>query len=171
MNAVAAITPHPLPAWSLLRRYADSGDYTDCFVTDIPGDFSHAEYVAAFYTTWLFWLERQLLRLARKPSTDDEAHQLAQGQREAFAAWIVEARAPNQLLLCDFLGNTRSWLMAEPLPGGGVTRLYFGSAVIARADGKTGVRRMRAQFRALLGFHKRYSRALLGAARERLAIS
>ena len=66
----AAISPQPLPAWSLLRRYADSGDYTDCFVTDIPGDFSHEEYVAAFYTTWLIRLERWLLRLVRKPSTD-----------------------------------------------------------------------------------------------------
>jgi len=166
-----AVTPQPLPAWSLLGRYAERGDYTDCFVTDIPGEFSHEEYVAAFYTTWLFWLERQLLRLVRKPSTDDEAWQLAQGRREAFAAWTVEARAPNQLLLCDVLGNTRSWLMAEPLPGGGVTRLYFGSAVIRRADRKSGGRRMRARFRALLGFHRRYSRALLGAAKDRLSVS
>ena len=170
MNA-AAITPQPLPAFSLLRRYEDSGDYTDCFTTVIPGDFSHAEYVAAFYTTWLFRLERQLLRLARRPSTDDEARQLAQGEREAFAAWTVEARAPNQLLLCDFLGNTRSWLMVEPMPGGGVTRLYFGSAVIARADRASGRRRLRTHFRALLGFHQRYSRALLSAAKSRLTIS
>jgi hypothetical protein len=165
------VSPQPLPRWSLLKRYADSGDYTDCFVTDIPGDFSHAEYVAAFYTTWLFRLERHVLRLARRPSTDDEALQLAQGRREAFAAWTVEARAPNQLLLCDDFGNTRSWLMAEPLPGGGVTRLYFGSAVIARADRKNGGRRLRTRFRALLGFHRRYSRALLGAAKQRLTVS
>jgi hypothetical protein len=171
MSTAVAITPQPLPAFSLLRRYADSGDYTDCFTTVIPGDFSHAEYVAAFYTTWLFRLERLLLRLARRPSTDDEARQLAQGEREAFAAWTVEARAPNQLLLCDYLGNTRSWLMVEPMPGGGVTRLYFGSAVIARADRHSGRRRLRAHFRALLGFHKRYSRALLSAAKSRLAVS
>jgi hypothetical protein len=166
-----AIAPCALPAWSLLRRYADAGDYADCYATDIPGDFTQAEYVAAFYTTWLFRLERRLLGLVRRPSTDDEARQLAGGLRDVFAAWTVEARAPNQLLLCDFLGNTRSWLMVEPLPGGGVTRLYFGSAVVARADARTGRRRLGRRFRALLGFHRRYSRALLGAARSRLALS
>jgi len=171
MSAASHIAPQALPAWSLLRRYEQSGDYTDCYVTDIPGDFSHAEYVAAFYTTWLFRLERLLLKLVRKPSTDEQARQLAQGEREAFAAWTVEARAPNQLLLCDFLGNTRSWLMVEPVQGGGVTRLYFGSAVIAGTDRKTGRRRMRARFRALLGFHRRYSHALLAAAKSRLTIS
>jgi hypothetical protein len=171
MSAANAIAPRPLPAWSLLSRYAESGDYTDCYVTDIPGDFSHAEYVAAFYTTWLFRLERLLLTVVRKPSTDEQARQLAQGERDAFAAWTVEARAPNQLLLCDFLGNTRSWLMAEPVQGGGVTRLYFGSAVVANTDRKTGQRRMRGRFRALLAFHQRYSHALLAAAKSRLAIS
>lgn len=170
MNA-PAIREHPLPAWSLLRRYADQGDYTDCFVADIPGDFSHDEFVAAFYTTWLFRLERWLLTLVRRSSTDEEARLLARGLREGFAAWNVEARAPNQLLMCDFLGNTRSWLMAEPLPGGGVTRLYFGSAVIARAGRGATERRIRRRFRALLGFHRRYSRALLRAAWARLSTS
>jgi hypothetical protein len=171
VSPTTTIAPQPLPAWSLLHRYQESGDYTDCYVTDIPGDFSHAEYVTAFYTTWLFRLERALLRLVRKPSTDAEAAQLAQGVRDAFAAWTVEARAPNQLLLRDFMGNTRSWLMVEPLQGGGVTRLYFGSAVIGATDRATGRRGMRAPFRALLGFHRRYSHALLAAAKSRLRLS
>jgi hypothetical protein len=80
----------------------------------------------------------------------------------------VEASAPNQLLLCDFLGNTRSWLMVEPRQDGGVTRLYFGSAVVARARDPAGKHRLKLRFRALLGFHRRYSRALLSAARARL---
>ena len=71
--------------------------------------------MTAFYTTWLFRLERWILRLAvARPSTDEEAHQLARGEREAFAAWSVEARAPDQLLMCDFTGRTRSWLMVVP---------------------------------------------------------
>ncbi len=162
------ITTPPLPEHALLARYAGNGGYTDCYATDLPGSFSHAEFVAAFYTTWLFKVERAILKwLVAKPSTDDEAAALAQGERHAFAAWTVEASAPNQLLMRDFLGNTRSWLMIEPRHDGGVTRLYFGSAVVPRKvdDGRP---RLGFSFRALLGFHRRYSRALLSAARARL---
>ena len=169
MSAGAAISAGPLPPFALLDRYSAGDGYTDCFVADVAGEFSHAEFVAAFYTTWLFRLERIILKwLVAKPSTDDEARQLAQGERDAFAAWTVEARAPNQLLMRDFLENTRSWLMVEPRAGGGVTRLYFGSAIVARAGARRGRRRPGLRFRALLGFHRRYSRALLRAARARL---
>ncbi len=164
------IAPQPLPPFSLLARYANGGGYADCYATELPGSFSQAEYVAAFYTTWLFKLERAILKwLVSKPSSDDEAAQLARGERDRFAAWSVEASAPNQLLMRDFLGNTRSWLMIEPTHDGGVTRLYFGSAIVPRTDRKTGRRRMTLGFRLLLGFHKGYSRALLRAARSRLA--
>jgi len=167
-----AIAPKPIPAHALLARYVGNGGYADCYATDLPGQFSHAEFVAAFYTTWLFKLERAILKfLVRRPSTDGEAQQLARGQRESFAAWTVEARAPNQLLLCDFLGNTRSWLMIESAPGGGATRLYFGSAIVPRVDPHTGRKKLGTSFRALLGFHKGYSRALLSAARSRLQLT
>ncbi len=120
--------PQALPEHALLARYAGDGGYTDCYATDLPGNFSQAEYVAAFYTTWLFKLERVILKLlVAKPSTDQQAEELARGGRASFAAWTVEASAPNQLLMRDFLGNTRSWLMVEPRHEGGVTRLYFGS--------------------------------------------
>lgn len=166
------IATKPLPAHALLARYAGNGGYADCYATELPGSFSHAEFVAAFYTTWLFRLERAILRLlVRRPSTDGEVQQLARGQRESFAAWTVEARAPNQLLLCDFLGNTRSWLMVESREDGGATRLYFGSAIVPRADSHTGEKKLGLSFRALLGFHKGYSRALLSAARSRLQLT
>ena len=162
------ITTPPLPDHALLARYAGNGGYTDCYATDLPGAYSHAEFVAAFYTTWLFKLERAILEwLVARPSTDDEAAELARGGRQAFAAWTVEASAPNQLLLRDYLGNTRSWLMVEPRHDGGVTRLYFGSAIVPRAT-RDGRPRLGFSFRALLGFHRRYSRALLAAARARL---
>jgi hypothetical protein len=165
---IVDIRPQPLPEHALLARYAGGG-YTDCYATDLPGSYTHAEYVVAFYTTWLFKLERLVLEwLVAKPSTDREAEELARGGRATFAAWSVEASAPNQLLLCDFLGNTRSWLMVEPRQDGGVTRLYFGSAVVARARDRAGNHRLGLRFRALLGFHRRYSRALLSAARARL---
>jgi hypothetical protein len=162
------ILPQPLPEHALLTRYAADGSYTDCYATDLPGSFSHAEFVAAFYTTWLFKVERAILKwLVARPSTDDEAGQLSRGERQSFAAWKVEASAPNQLLMCDFLGKTRSWLMIEPLHEGGATRLYFGSAVVPRTD-DSGRRNLGLRFRALLGFHKRYSHALLAAASSRL---
>jgi len=166
------VAVRPLPEHALLERYRRNGHYADCYATEIPGSFSHAEYVAAFYTTWLFRLERWILRwLVRRPSSDSEVRQLASGETESFAAWKVEARAPNQLLLCDFLGNTRSWLMIESFDDGGVTRLYFGSAIVAHVDPDTGARKLRAPFRALLGFHRGYSRALLAAARSRLQVT
>jgi hypothetical protein len=142
-----------------LQRYREQGAYTDCFAIDVPGQVPHAAFVEAFYTTSVFKLERLLLGLfVSRPSNDAEARELAGGNREKFAAWSVEARAPGQLLMCDFAGSTRSWLMAEAAGQG--TRLYFGSAVVRSRQGGA--------FRALLGFHKLYSRILLRAAVSRL---
>jgi len=49
------------------------------------------------------------------------------------------------------------------------TRLFFGSAVVPIVDKRSGAVRMGAAYRALLGFHKLYSRLLLHAAVGRLA--
>jgi hypothetical protein len=125
--------------------------------------------VAAFYTTWLFRLERWILRLAvARPSTDEEAHELARGERDSFAAWSVEARAPDQLLMCDFTSRTRSWLMVAPAAGAAGTRLYFGSVVVPVRDPKTGETGLGPVHGPLFGFHRVYSRLLLGAAARRL---
>lgn len=158
-----------LPPEALLAAYAQGGAYTDCYCTDSAQPVSHAAYVEAFYTTWVFKTERVLLRwLAARPSTDAQARQLAVGANQAFAAWHVEARGPDQLLMCDMTGRTRSWLMvaAGPAPTG--TRLYFGSAVVPVAQARSGRPSMGGLFRALLGFHTLYSRVLLAAARRRL---
>jgi hypothetical protein len=159
-----------LPADVLLVRYANAGGYADCFVTDVPFSVSHADYVEAFYTTWLFKLERLVLLLVAKRSTDTHARQLARGERASFAAWSVEARAPDQLLVCDYQGKTRSWLMIEPGFDGGAaaTRLYFGTGIVPVRN-NSGGRRLSLAFRLLLPFHKQYARALLRAARARLA--
>lgn len=159
-------TPCAVPDGSLLSRYRNGADFTDCYTTAIERRITHSDFVRAFYTTWLFKVERWILRVVGKPSTDRDAAQLACGAANAFAAWTVEARAPDQLLLCDFLGNTRSWLMV--VPQGASTSLYFGSAVVARVDRRTGKRALGTSFRLLLGFHRVYSRALLRCARRRL---
>lgn len=138
-------------------------------MTEVARTVSHAEFVEAFYTGGLFKVERFLLRVfISKPSTDLQARQLAAGELNAFAAWRVEARAVDQLLMCDIGGRTRSWLMVAPSEVPGHTRLYFGSAVVPVVDASTGKSSMGFVFKALLGFHKLYSRALLSAAAARL---
>lgn len=162
--------PAPLPPQALLARYQRDGGYADCYGLDLPQPVSHEAFVAAFYTTRLFKLERLLLRwLMRRPSTDLDAQALAAGRSETFAAWTVEARAPDQLLLCDVHGRTRSWLMVAPAAAPGSTRLYFGSAVVPLVRRATRRPRMGLLFHALLGFHRLYSRALLVAAARGLA--
>ena len=159
-----------VPSGSLLRRYLASGAYADCYVTELQAAVSHAQFVEAFYTTSLFKLERFLLRLfLSRPSTDAQTKQLAEGQLSSFAAWSVESRAENQLVLAA--GRTRSWLMiaAGPSTAPIRTQLFFGSAVLPRrssSDGRAGIGPL---FTALLGFHKLYSRALLWSARVRLS--
>jgi hypothetical protein len=156
-----------LPDHALLQSYRKSGAYTDCYCTSVGHNVSQSDYVFAFYTTWLFKLERIILKLVSRPSTDDDARRLADAEQDSFAAWTVEARNDNQLLMCDFRGRTRSWLMTES--EGDVTRLYFGSAVVPVATGDAGEPELGSGFNALLGFHKLYSRALLSAAMSRLA--
>jgi hypothetical protein len=164
-----SIQPHPVPRHALLTKYATSGAYTDCFATEIAGTVSHAEFVEAFYTGGLFKVERFLLRvLISKPSTDLQARQLAAGELNEFAAWRVEARAVDQLLLCAIDGRTRSWLMVSAGQVPDRTRLYFGSAVLPARNASAGGSDLGFVFKALLGFHKLYSRALLSAAAARL---
>ena len=135
LPSAASIQPCPLPADALLARYAGTGAYTDCNAMDVAGAVSHAEYVEAFYTGQTFKIELLLLGLFfSKSATDVQAKQLAIGEIENFSGWRVEARKADQLLMCDLGGKTRSWLMVVPQSEGSApaTRLYFGSAVLAR---------------------------------------
>jgi hypothetical protein len=162
------ISPADLPPSALLRKYVHEGAYTDCYTTEIPKAVTHSQYVEAFYTTAVFKLERLILRwLVAKPSTDADARRLAHAETRSFAAWSVEDRTPDQLLMCDFMSRTRSWLMVAPTPSGAGTRLYFGTAVVP-VRGKSGKPKLGSGFNAMLGFHKLYSRVLLSAARSRL---
>jgi hypothetical protein len=169
--AFRSIQSCELPSGALLGRYQGGGAYADCYVTTIARPVTHGEFVAAFYTTWLFKLERLILAwLASRPSTDEQAAALAAGSLDEFAAWSVEDRSTDQLLLCDFRGRTRSWLMVARTKGSDSsgTRLYFGSAVVAVIDQASGQAALGLTYRALLGFHKLYSRMLLRSTRSRL---
>lgn len=169
---MATILSCELPSDALLNRYLAAGAYADCYVTTLARPVTLAEFVEAFYTTAVFKLERLILRLAvSRPSTDAQAAQLARGELSSFAAWSVEARAPNQLLMTDFRGRTRSWFMVglPENPDSLDTRLYFGSAIISVRNPESGKKRLGAVSGTLLGLHKLYSRILLRAARHRLS--
>lgn len=152
-----------VPRDALLARYTEQeGAYTDCFEVMHPLETTLPSFIAAFYTTPIFRMERLVLTIAlRQRITDDHVIALAKGA-DSFAAWTVEDSAPNQLLLRDEVGGTRSYLAVAPKDGG-VTRLLFGSAVVAR-QGNT----LPAPIRAMIPLHRFYSRLLLRSAERRL---
>ena len=171
-EAMIVITPTVMPRDALLRRYEQDGSFTDCYCMELPGVISMAEYIAAFYTTALFKVERRILALAAgTPSTDRNAEELVLGQASSFSAWKVEDRTANQLLLSDIRWRTRSWLMVEPMnkAGSSATRLYFGSAVLPTSRPASGKSSLGFVFHALSGFHHLYTRALMRAAQMKLS--
>ncbi|MEM8984356.1 MAG: hypothetical protein AAGC71_15095 [Pseudomonadota bacterium] len=164
------VTRTAVSAGALLRRYGDgtgygASAYTDAYTVTVTGAISLERYIAAFYSTRLFRLERFILGLAGLGTNDTEVEELACGERQRFAAWNVEARADNELLLCDVRERTRSWLMTEI--GASDTRLYFGSAVVLN-ESRNGKASVTWYFRGLFPLHRMYSRALLAAARRQL---
>jgi hypothetical protein len=152
-----------------------AGNFVDCYVVEVAGIITQQALIVAFYTSPLFKLERTMLKyLAASPASDAVVHQLAAGKVERFSAWRVERQTAAELLLADITGRTRSWLMAVPVvPVAGdaaapCTLLYFGSAVVPRT-GKSGQKSgMGWLFHALAGFHRLYSRLLLGTAGRRV---
>jgi hypothetical protein len=153
-----------IPADTLLDKYSSVvGAYLDCYLTEIPRQVMFPEFIFAFYTTPLFKLERLILKFTvSKPSTDAQARQLADGISGTFAAWTVEHRGENELLMCDFVRRTRSWFLVKE--NGTRTQLYFGTAVVP----KTGRASLEFMYRAMLGFHQIYSVLLLSSARSSL---
>lgn len=157
----------PPPADSLLARLArERGAFADAYTLRLPRTVSLAAFVEAFYTTRLFKVERALIALIGKPSSDAMARAVARGEGERIAVWTIEARTADELLMHEDSGATRSWFKAEA--GADGTTLWFGSAVVPRRRGPGGEPRFSWVFHALLGFHRGYSRALLAAAVRRL---
>lgn len=161
-------TDCPVPPDSLLDRLAQAqGAFADAYALRLPRRVPLAEFVEAFYTTRLFKLERALLALLGKRSSDAMARAVARSEGERIAVWTVEARTADELLMHEDSGVTRSWFKAEPQPDGSTT-LWFGSALVPRRRGPGGKPKFGVGFHALIGFHRRYSRALLAAAVRRL---
>jgi len=170
-HAHACQASHHIARRRFAGRLRQSKAYTDAYVVTVPGMVMLPDLVDAFYTTGLFKLERFVLTvLVAKPSTDEDAKGLAQGVLNRFAAWTVEARTEDQILMCDYLCKTRSWLMCAPGPAG-FTHLYFGSAIVPDRILSNGEDYLGIGFHALLGFHKAYSVALLNAAAQNVSKS
>ncbi len=165
---MARVASRQVPEESLLADCRRDGAYADCFVAEIDRAVTLTQFVEAFYTSRVFRLERLILKWwLSRPSTDDDARALAAGAADTFAAWRVESRRADEILLADFTGRTRSWLKTLPVAGPH-TCLYFGSAVIPMRDAATGQPTLGRTYGLLLGFHKLYSRVLLAAARAKL---
>lgn len=170
-NPVGTVSACDLPRNALLRQYVAEQTYTDCFVTTVRRSVSLQEYVAAFYASSLFALERYILKWGvSKPSSRADIGALADGTATTFAAWSVEARRADELLLQDYLGRTRSWLKCVPIESGDAseTAMFFGSAIVFSGDANQSEARSKALYWALLPFHKLYSRGLLWSARRNL---
>jgi hypothetical protein len=162
------VTQSPLPDQALLVRYRDAKAYTDCYSLEVSGSISLTQYIEAFYTSPLFKVERFLISvLVGKPSSDAEAGQMARAEIDKFAAWTVEGRTDDQILLCDYLKWTRSWLMC--VPSQTTTRLYFGTAVVPAHVSDKGLALFGLGFHLLSGFHKLYAKALLKSAAQQLS--
>ena len=161
--------PHTtdLPSSALLARYQQSGDYVDCFTTHVDHPVTLAQFIKAFYASIAFYPERTALSLIGRGASQQDIDALANGHTQEFAAWSVEARTPDQILLCDFMSKTRSWLMVQPSQGG--TQIFFGSAVIKTDQDRQGRRKLTLIFSSTLWFHQVYSRLLLGRAAHLLA--
>lgn len=158
------VTRCPVPQEALLQRYVGQGaTYTDCFEAVVPAQVTLAQFVSAFYTTRLFRAERFMLSLAlRRRITDADVRELLSQECSDFAAWTIEARSDDELLMCDMTGHTRSWFAAYRCAQKG-TGICFGSAVVAKPD-----RPLSRVVQILLPVHVLYSRALLGSALARL---
>ncbi len=162
------------PENALTAKDGERGAHTDCFYVDLPWNVTLEQFISAFYTTSLFKIERAILSVTvRKPSTDEGALLLAQNKTQSFAAWSVEGRTLNQILLRDYMGKTKSWLMVEAISINATpaTRLYFGSVIVPKKVSEDGRIFIGTIFHLFGGFHKVYSRALLRAAYKKLESS
>ena len=156
MTRVVARTP---PETSLMARLAARpGVYSDAFCVDLPEAVGLPAFIAAFYGTRLFSAERAILRLAGMPGTRADLAALAAGDAATFAAWTVEERREDEILLADFADATKSWLHVAPHDRG--TILWFGSAILP----PDAAARIGPAARLSIGPHRFYSRRLLSAA-------
>lgn len=156
-----------VPDNCLMTVYRDMpGCEADNFQATFPGPVTLDAYIAAFFDTPLFRLERLILRLfAGRATTRADVVALANGQANSFAMWHVVERSDTEIMLAVERSRIRSWLaIVPPEKPGDPTILRFGSAIVPKSVSASGKGQIGFLFRALTGFHNLYSRLLLRAA-------
>lgn len=158
-----------VPEGSLLQQCANRpGTYADAFFADVKGAPSLQDYIEAIFDSPVFRMERIVLAITvLKPAFRKDVEALAMGEGDRLAGWKTEQRTSNELLMAVENGQVRTWLKVEAMPAG-VSRVWFGSAVVPkhRTDGKQ--EGLGLAFRLMLRVHKFYSRVLLRSATRRL---
>ncbi|MEM8591143.1 MAG: hypothetical protein AAGF13_01325 [Pseudomonadota bacterium] len=143
---------------NLISRYATRpGAYADFYEVSVDGEPDLERFLRTFFDTWVFRLERRVLRLLKYERTDRaDVLAIAAGKSDSFAAWEVEERREREVIFVFAPPMGRTWLGVSDAGG---TKLQFGSALIPR-EGE----RLPWYVRATIPFHRLYSRTLLSAA-------
>ena len=171
MNLMLSVNVVEPPVNSALNHYVlQPTCYTDCYFVDVPAKIVLSEFIAAFFNTPLFRLERLMLAsVASKPTSAKDVTNIAEGKSDVFAVWSGECRDEYQLLMSVADGPIRSWWMVSPKNDNQeYSRLYFGSVYLPKSVSSVGEPKMGAIFHIFLSFHKLYSRTLLWLAKREL---
>lgn len=140
-----------VPQNSLLAAFGGPSDYRDCFVREVSGEVSLADYIEQFYASAVFRPELVILGLIGRGASMEDIRALASGESDRIAVWKVVGRKTDEILLLSKDTNTSSWLSIQR--EGANTKLLFGSWV-------GGIEESRWKF--MLAPHVWYSRLLLG---------
>lgn len=94
----ARVSACEVPEGSLLATYGGPQDYRDCFVREVPGEVSLAQYIERFYSSMVFAPERIVLGFVGRAkgwdASADAIRALARGDADRFGAWeVVERRS------------------------------------------------------------------------------
>lgn len=153
------------PKDSLLHQYTEKpGCHADAFMAEINFTPSLKDYITAMFGSPVFRIERVLLAVAAAtPTFKKDLTAFALAEKDSFALWKTMERSDQELLMEVEKGRVRTWLMVEPTEGE-TSKLWFGSAIVPKTTPSREVGDIGFTFKALMGFHKLYSRILLLAA-------
>lgn len=156
-----------IPSGTMLKAYqAQEGCYTDCYAVDVAGAPDIERFIRIFFDTSIFRLERRILALSGLEATHaDDVDALARGHRSRFAAWRLEGKTADELMLRFERPSGRTWLHVADVPDqSGQARLFFGSALLPGARDNDKRPTIGWSLHAFLPFHRLYARMLLRAA-------
>ena len=90
----ARVSACEVPEGSLLAAYGGPGDYRDCFVREVPGEVSLAQYIERFYSSMVFAPERMVLGLIGRGASAEDISALARSEADRIMVWeVIERRS------------------------------------------------------------------------------